>query len=224
MSRFARAALLAAAVLVAVAAPARAHQGNPNFRSVLHNGRLAPGVEVQVLGYDNQLELFDRGHGQVVVYGYNGEPYVRVLRDGTVEVNRRSPATYLNEDRFGTTPVPAFAKPGAAPQWRVQDKTGRFIWHDHRMHWMAQTTPPQVHDKSVKTKIFDYRIPVQVGSRRTALAGTLYWVGSPSGFPVAAAASLVAIALLAIAAVAIVRRRRRGGPERADHGVPGEAW
>ena len=107
-----------------------------------------------------------------------------MLGDGTVEVNRRSPATYLNEDRFATTPVPAFAKPGAAPQWEVQDRTGRFIWHDHRMHWMAHTTPPQGHSKNVKTKIFDYRIPVQVGSRRTALTGTLYWVGSPSGFPV----------------------------------------
>ena len=74
MSRFARAPLPALAVAALVAAPAQAHQGNPNFRSVLHDGRLAPGVEVQVLGYDNQVELFDRGHRRVVVYGYNGEP------------------------------------------------------------------------------------------------------------------------------------------------------
>jgi hypothetical protein len=214
---------LAVTAAVAVAAPAaQAHSGNPNFRSILHDGAVAPGVKVQVLGYDQQMELFDSGRQPVTVYGYNGEPYARVLPDGTVEVNRLSPATYLNEDAFGATPVPKFADPKARPQWRVQDRTGRFIWHDHRMHWMAHGTPPQVKDQGKRTKIFDYTIPIAVGSRRQALHGTLFWVGSPSGFPIAAAVSLAALVLIAGAGVVVVRRRRRGVTPRAR--TVEEAW
>jgi hypothetical protein len=221
MTRAKRVAVVLAVAMTAGASAAQAHQGNPNFRSIIHDGRLAPGVTVQVLGYDNQLELFNTGGGPVTVYGYNGEPYARVLADGTVEVNRRSPATYLNEDRYGTTPVPAFANHGGPPQWQVQDKTHRFIWHDHRIHWMATGTPPQVKDKGKKTKIFDYSIPIVVGSTRTAVHGTLFWVGSPAGFPVAAAVSLMLIAVVAIAVVVVVRRRR--DPARVAGPVE-EAW
>lgn len=214
---------LAVAAVVAVAAPtARAHSGNPNFRSILHDGAVAPGVRVQVLGYDQQMELFNSSRRAVTVYGYNGEPYARVLPDGTVEVNRLSPALYLNVDAFGTAAVPRFADANAAAQWRVQDRTGRFIWHDHRMHYMAHGTPPQVKDKNTKTKVFDYTIPIAVGGQREALHGTLFWVGSPSGFPVAAVVSLVILVGLAVVVVAVVRRRRRGRAPRA--GTVEEAW
>jgi hypothetical protein len=221
MTRCMRVALAMAAVLAAWTPSAEAHQGNPNFRSILHDGALAPGVRVQVLGYDNQLELFDTGHRLVTVFGYDGEPYARVLPNGTVEVNRLSPATYLNEDRLGTTPVPSFAKASAPPQWRVQDRTGRFIWHDHRMHWMARGIPSQVKEKSKKTRIFDYAIPVAVGGQRKALHGTLFWVGSPSGFPAGAAVALGVVVLLAGGVVAVTRRRRRGVPAS---GAVEEAW
>ena len=50
------------------------------------------------------------------VQGYQREPYARLLADGTVEVNRNSPAYYLNNDRTSTGKVPANAKPGATPE------------------------------------------------------------------------------------------------------------
>lgn len=223
-SRLRRATVLAAVLSAAVVTPTGAHQGNPSFRSVIRAvSPHVPGLQVRVLGFDDRLELTNRTGRTVVVYGYDGEPYARVLASGAVQVNVRSPAVYLNDDRFGEAEVPASARPGAAPAWRTLDKTLRFAWHDHRIHWMARSLPPQVHDQAQRTKILDYRVPLRVGSERGQIAGTLLWVGSPSsGFPLAAVVSLVIGASLAILAVVLVRRRRAHGEEPSQPG--GEAW
>jgi hypothetical protein len=223
-----RSVVAVAALLALAAAPAAsAHQGNPNYRSVIDT--VAPkisGVRLQILNLDDRLELQNTSGRTVVVQGYNGEPYARVLADGTVQVNRRSPAYYLNDDRFGQAKVPAAAKPGATPDWQVVDKAGRFQWHDHRIHWMSQIPPKQVTDKSKRTKVFDWTVPMQVGGERTAVKGTLFWQPTAGGgAPVGAIAGLGAIALLGLVAVVVVRRRRAGaeGAERAA-GAEVEAW
>jgi hypothetical protein len=225
MSRLRRATVLATVLVAAVAQPAAAHQGNPNYRSVVNGvSPNAPGLNVQVLGFDNQLELVNQTGKPVTIFDYNGYPYARLLPDGTVEQNRNSPAVYLNEDRFATTPVPNGVTGKGPPRWQVLDKSGRFVWHDHRMHWMAHVLPPQVKDKHKKTKIFDYKIPLSVGSQPTGILGTLFWAGQPKGFPVAAIIALIAAALLGLAFVLFVRRRRSSDrPERTPEGTA-EAW
>ena len=88
-----------------------------------------------------------------------------MLADGTVQVNTNSEAYYLNDDRYGDVKVPDGL--GAQPQ--VEDassRSGRFEWHDHRMHWMSQGTPPQVTDQDERTHIFDWKVPITVGGRR----------------------------------------------------------
>ena len=131
----------------------------------------------------------------------------------------RSPAYFLNQERIAAVKVPASADPRAAPVWKTVNKTGRFEWHDHRMHWMGKGTPPQVTDEGAETKIFDYRIPIQVGARKGDIAGTLTWVPSDGGGPPAGAIAAFAVLVLAgLAAVVIVRRRRRSPSEA------GEAW
>jgi LPXTG-motif cell wall-anchored protein len=217
-------ACVAAVALFALigVAPASAHQGNPNFRSQITRVTPAtPGVRLDVLGYDDRLELTNRSHRTVTVMGYNGEPYARVAPDGTVEVNQHSPALYLNEDRYAAVAVPPQASGDAAPQWKVLDRTGRFQWHDHRIHYMAKGTPPAVKDTKQRTKVFDWRVPVRVGTRSGAIAGTLWWQPPSSGSHTGAFLALGALALLALIGVAVVRRRRA----RADGAaVAGEAW
>ncbi|MBV9212682.1 MAG: hypothetical protein JOZ25_03440 [Actinobacteria bacterium] len=225
MSRLRRAVAIAAVLVAASAQPAAAHEGNPDYRSVV-NGVFPniQGLQVQVLGYDNQLELVNKTGKPVVIRDYNGYPYAELLPNGTVEQNKNSPAVYLNQDRFATTPVPKSVTGKGAPQWQVIDQSGRFVWHDHRMHWMAHTIPSQVKDKHKKTKIFDYTIPVSVGGKPAAINGTLFWAGQPKGFPAAAIVALIVIALLGIALVWFIRRRRTADEREATPRGAAEAW
>ena len=50
---------------------------------------------------DDALELRNATGANVMVPGYEGEPYLRFLKSGRVEVNVNSPAKYLNEERYG---------------------------------------------------------------------------------------------------------------------------
>jgi predicted Rdx family selenoprotein len=219
--RFVRAAAVAVAVLGVVAPAALAHQGNPNFRSEVR--AIVPaidGLRVDVVNYDDSLELTNRSGRTVVVGGYRGEPYVRIDGAGRVEVNLRSPSYYLNDQRFTDgVKVPASASSRAVPQWRTVDRTGRYVWHDHRIHWMAQALPPQVKDQHQRTTVFDWRVPLTVAGRPGAIRGTLIWVGKQdAGFPVAAALSLAVAMLAGLTLIVVVRRRRRVPTARP------EAW
>jgi MYXO-CTERM domain-containing protein len=216
-----RAVALAVAAALLLAAPvAVAHQGNPNFRSIVDAVTPAVrGLDLHVLNYDDRFELTNRSGQTVTVQGYNREPYARVLADGTVEVNKRSPAYFLNDDRYADVKVPASADANAPPQWAVVDRTGRLQWHDHRMHWMSKSLPPQVKDKSRRTKVFDYAIPLRVGNRTGRIEGTLVWQPQGSKAPVGMFAGLGVLGLLAVGAVALVRRRRARDTVEAA-----EAW
>jgi hypothetical protein len=217
--------LLAAAVgcaLLLPAASASAHQGNPNFRSDVRGMSPATdGVTIDVLNRDDRLLLTNRSGKTIEIQGYEGEPYARVLPDGTVQVNRNSPATYLNEERDGDVPVPPTARKGAPVVWQTQNKTGKFEWHDHRFHWMGSGTPPAVKDTSKTTKVNDWSIPIMVDGTAGAITGTLWWTPQQdSGPPVAAIIGLVALALAGVGFVFFVRSRRRRGATTPQR----EAW
>jgi hypothetical protein len=226
-----RAVAAAAALLALLVAPAaQAHQGNPNYRSVI-DGIVpnTPGVKLQVLNFDDRLQLDNRTGKTITIDGYQHEPYARLLSDGTVEVNRNSPAAYLNNDRTSTGTVPPNAKPGAAPDWKVVDRTGSFQWHDHRIHWMSSIPPKQVTDKSKRTKVFDWTVPMQVGATKAAVRGTLFWQPKPGGgIPTGALVALVALAVVGLGAVLLVRRRRGqlgdAGEPREGARAGTEAW
>jgi hypothetical protein len=225
MNRFMSVAALMAAALALLAPAAGAHKADPNYLTTV-NGT-PDGVRVTVVNRSDQLLLQNTSGKDVVIEGYEKDAYARVLADGTVEVNTASPAYYLNEDRFGTTKPPPGVTADSPAKWKALDKTGRFQWHDHRMHWMGSKRPPQVKDPEVKTKIYDWSVPVEVGGSPAAVRGSLFWTptaggGAPVGAIIALAAIVIALSILVI----VVRRRRgaQGDPDGARAAAGGEAW
>jgi hypothetical protein len=223
MSRRLFAVVLTAIAVGLTASPAQAHQGNVNYESVLEGiTPAAPGVSVEVLNYDDSLQLRNQSDETVIVDGYEDEPYIRISPDGTVELNRNSPAYYLNDDRYGDAPVPASVDASDPPDWELVDKTGQYVWHDHRIHYMSTDTPAQVKDESQKTKIFDYEVPIEVGDQPATITGTLFWVGEDGGLPLL---PFVILGVLVLAGLAVVLiRRRHDGDGEPEPAPAKEAW
>lgn len=181
------------------------------------------GLSLEVLEFADRLLLRNNTGKTVTIYGYAGEPYARVRPDGAAEENMRSPAVYLNTNFYADVSVPASANAHDPPKWVVVDRTGQFEWHDHRIHWMSPVTPPEVKDKSKRTFIFDWSVPIAVGTRKGAIDGELYWVPESSKASTAAIAVFVVLIVLALGFVVFVRRRRArssGGASSAG----GEVW
>jgi hypothetical protein len=222
LRRIRGAAAVALLAFAMAATAAHAHGGGgTDYTSEIRSVTPAnAGLTIDVLDRDDRLALRNDSGKMLIVEGYNGEPYARLKPDGTVEVNLNSPALYLNEDRFAKVDLPARADEDAVPEWKVVDQSGRFEWHDHRIHWMGAERPAAVRDPQRKTKVFDWEVPIRVGDRPGEVAGTLTWIGRPDeSFPIAAAIALAAVALGGSLLVVFVRRRRRGGAAGAE-----DAW
>ena len=168
-----------------------------------------------MLNRDDRLLLHNASDRDVVVLGYEGEPYARLDADGGVWVNTNSKAYYINAERDGKVAVPEGVDSKGEPRWERQSGTGRFEWHDHRMHWMGGDDPPMVKDKDVRTKVFDWTVRVRVGDRPGAIAGTLFWTPTPSSsLPLAAIFAFAGLVIALCIVVFVVRRRREGRPRR----------
>ncbi len=152
---------------------------------------------MQVLQSDDQLQLRNDSGREIVVEGYDGEPYLRFDADGGVFRNANSPATYLNEERYGGVDVPKTASRTAEPRW-VQVSRGRaYEWHDHRIHWMSTIDPPKV--REAKDRPFHrlrLDVPGEAGTEALAIRGSLDYRPPPaSSFNPILIAPLVALVL-----------------------------
>jgi hypothetical protein len=195
---------------------------SPNYRSTITSiSPATPGLHLQVLQFSDRLLLRNETGRTVSIAGYEGEQYARVRANGAVEVNTHSPAYYLNQSFYGDVTVPSFASATAPPHWQLVDRTGQFEWHDHRIHWMSPVTPAKVKDKSKRTLIFDWRVPIAVGASRGTVSGQLYWTPNSSSAPVAAIVLGGVIVVLGLLLVLVVRRRR-AGPRTPAGGAPGD--
>jgi hypothetical protein len=190
-----------------------------------------PGLSVEVLEFADRLLLRNHTGKTVTIYGYEGEPYARVLANGTAEQNVRAPATYLNTNFYADVTVPSFASSSAPPKWEVIDRTGELEWHDHRIHWMSPVPPTKVKNKNTRTWIFDWRVPIAVGASRGAIDGELFWTPENSKAPLAVVILGAVIVIAGLLFVLFVRRRRaRAGGAGAHAGAgaaggsPDEAW
>ncbi len=194
--------LLGAAVLAAlVACPTAVGHGDGAARGYTSSVKaIAPkldGLIVQVLQGDDQLNLRNDTGRELVIEGYEGEPYLRFAAGGGVFRNANSPATYLNEARYGGVDVPASASKTAAPQWQRVSRGRAYDWHDHRIHWMSTIDPPKVRQaKDEPHHVFDWNVPGTVGGQPLAIRGSLDYQPPPtSSFNPILILPLVALAL-----------------------------
>ena len=151
MNTVRRVVALAALAVVATASPAAADPARPtDYRSRIDG--IEPeveGVRAEIIGGDAFIQLTVDPGLTVVVEGYNGEPYLQFLPDGTVQENQLSPATFLNASRYGRAgevdmpaDVAALETLDDEPEWRTVATNGQHAWHDHRVHWMSPDKPP----------------------------------------------------------------------------------
>lgn len=187
-----RVAVTAAALVVLTAAPAEADPAGPSdYRSdVTGIVPAVDGVHAEIRGGDSFLEItVEHGH-EVIVQGYSGEPYLRFRADGTVERNRLSGATYLNNDRKGRITVPAEVtqaiEDGAEPDWERVGDGGTYAWHDHRVHWMSDASPHVSRGEKVKGAYDPWKVPIDVDGTAAEVQGTLTYARATSPLPWAA--------------------------------------
>jgi hypothetical protein len=157
-------------------------------------------IEVEVVGGDAFLQLTADPGTTVMVVGYEGEPYLRFRADGVVLENQRSPTTYLNESRYGTTAPPG-ADPALPPDWLPVGSGGRYAWHDHRAHWMSQEPPEHALRGD---RILESAIPLRVDGVDVSVEVATDWLHGPSRVPLYVGAGIAA----GLVAAALVLRRR----------------
>jgi hypothetical protein len=212
--RFVRGVVIAAtgaiAVVVVAAQPAAAHDvpgiKPSNFETTVRGTTpRVPGLTVRPTDLGNELELRNDTGADVVVLGYQGEPYLRVGPRGVFE-NRRSPATYLNRTRDGKTRVPGDADPGAAPEWNRLASGTVARWHDHRAHWMGTDDPPEVARAPDQRHVVDHwSLQLRRGTQDVTVAGDLLWLPGPSPWGWVLGALAIALALVALSRTPIWR-------------------
>jgi hypothetical protein len=120
--------------------------------------------------------------------------------------NRRSPATYLNRTRNGTTKVPADADPAAAPEWNRIGSGPVARWHDHRAHWMGTDDPSEVTRAPNERHVIDHwSFQMRRGSQDITVTGDLVWVPGPSPWGWVAGAAAVAVLVVALSRTSVWR-------------------
>ena len=202
--------LLAVGSVLAAAQPAGAHgvagiQPSNFATRVLAVVPPTPGIHVQADDLGNKLQLDNHTGRDVVVLGYDNEPYLRVGPAGVFE-NVRSPAVYLNRTRTGYVPVPASADPHAPPQWHQTGVGTTVRWHDHRAHWLAATNPPQVQrDPGSRHLIQRWTVTLVADRTRIQVHGDVVWVPGPSPWIWLVLALGFALAVVVLAATRLGR-------------------
>jgi hypothetical protein len=151
-------------------------------------------IEMGVIGGDSFLELRVVAPVDVVVLGYEGEPYLRFDADGGVYENLRSPSRYLNEDRYGAREIPTDASADAEPEWERVDGDAHYAWHDHRAHWMNPSRPV---GREPGDQILEAVVPIEVDGRQVSVTVQSTWLPSPSPWP-AVLGGLVGAAVFAL--------------------------
>jgi hypothetical protein len=185
---------LAAALLFP--ATALAHGRNApvatSFRAKVDQVPTGASVAAKVVDGDRKLWLRVPSSSTLIVLGFRRDPYIRFDAAG-VELNMRSPTTYLNQPR------PQYAPPGtsasAPPHWHRVTRAHAYSWHENRLHALERL----VHGGDARV-VGRWSVPVEVGGEAGAIAGTLSYVpGHGRGVWLLAVIAAAAVALASAA-------------------------
>lgn len=176
--------VLTLGLVVLAAAPAGAHQvggvGANNYQTTLEGvSPETPGLSVRIVEAGGRIEVVNTDDQEVIVLGYQDEPYLRIGPDGVFE-NQRSSATYLNRDRDGSQAIPDAVDPEAEPDWKKVSSGQTARWHDHRIHWMGGDVERPDERFVVED---EWVVPLLHGDERVEITGQLVWVPGPNPLP-----------------------------------------
>jgi hypothetical protein len=101
----------------------------------------------------------------------------------------------VNDDRQGGGDVPAEADATAEPEWERVGDGGTYAWHDHRIHWMQETSPPVERGQRVGGAYDPWKVPIVVDGEGVEVHGTLTYEDAVSPLPWLALAAVGAAAL-----------------------------
>jgi len=207
------------AAALAPAAPVLAHNGLGGATSDYLNQVTGfegnpSGIVMRVVELGNRLEIVRTTAKDVMVLGYDGDPYLHLDAQGVAE-NHNSRAYYLNISRYASDLPPASAGPQATPDW-VMVSTGTSVrWHDHRAHWMSATPRADVvANPDVERVIFPAnRIDMIIDGRKVTALVRVTWLPPPDKTIWLASAAILG-GLLATALV-FAPAARRAAPSLA---------
>ena len=184
-----------ALVLVLVAAePAAAHSIGgveaTNYRSeITAISPPVPGLTVRLRDLGRRVEVQNRSSQEVVILGYQEEPYLRVGPAGVFE-NRRSPSLYQNEatsdDPDALVPLPPEADPLAPPEWRRRNGSDTVSWPDHRVVWSGADPPAVRADPGrAQTVVSRWAFALEKGpnGESVVVTGRIAWIPGPAAVP-----------------------------------------
>ncbi len=190
-------AALSAMVLLGASPAAADPPGPTDYQTEVVSIDPPADIRMGVIGGDSFLEMSVVAPVDVVVLGYDGEPYLRFDADGSVYENLRSPTRYLNEDRYGAREIPPDASADAEPEWERVDGDAHYAWHDHRAHWMNPSRPI---GRAPGDQILEAVVPIEVDGVPVSVTVQSTWLPAPSAWPSVlggvVGAALVAMGLL----------------------------
>jgi hypothetical protein len=174
---------LVAVTVLAVAQPADAHTVTgvrpTNYASRIVAIRPANSdLSIRLLDLGRRIEVKNFGRQDVVVLGYDGEPYLRVGPSGGFE-NRRSRSRYVNRVSVGGTKatVPDGVTATAAPSWRRVSSAPVVRWRDQRTRY--EGAPPA----KARQVVANWTIAMRAGDAPVAVSGIVTYIKGPSPWP-----------------------------------------
>jgi hypothetical protein len=186
--------VLALAAVAFTASPAAAHDLGGRQPTDIRSRVVAirpdvPRVTVRVVDLGGRIELRNDSSVDVVVIGYDGEPYLRIGPEGTF-VNERSPALFLNKTADPQTRVPAGFDADAPPEWRRVSATPEARWHDHRAHATRAT---------LEAGPVQWQIDMTVDGKPVFVEGESVLIDAPPWWPWMFLTAAVAVSLVVAA-------------------------